>query len=529
MLGALAKSARFAMGVHGIMREVLTPRAAEEAIASRFAAREDAFLALLEKAIFGRPTSVYRRLLLHAGFGFDDVRLLVREIGLEASLERLYEAGVYVTAEEFKGRRPIRRSGLELAVSASDFDNPLADASFEGHTSGSTGNATPVFIGFDLMEHDAAYYACLYSAFGIAQRPLGFWHAALHTGLKNLLRHLRRGSTPRRWFTSIPPSHTWHGWKDEQLVLLTILVGLLHGKWLPRRKFVSRKDPEPVTRWLAENTSRGRPAVLETNPSQAVRLCLAAKEHGLDISGTVFHLTGEPFTKARAAVIESAGASAIDRYSNVEVAAMGIACADPASFDDQHFLGDKLAMILQEKALPGAAAPVQAMVLTSLSPATPKLMLNVESGDYARVSERDCGCPLGRIGLRTHLSEVRAYDKLTSDGVTFQARDIFGLLEEVLPSRFGGEPTDYQLVEMEAGGLPEVLLVVRPSVGEVDESEVARTAYAALRSASPGMTREWLEGSLLKVVRREPFETGSAKILPLHVLRESEERAAISP
>jgi hypothetical protein len=174
-----------------------------------------------------------------------------------------------------------------------------------------------------------------------------------------------------------------------------------------------------------------------------VRVCLAARENGLDISGTVFHLTGEPYTEAKAAVIKAAGARALDRYASVELGVIGIACSQPQRFDDQHFVSDKLALVLKERVLAGTQATVQALVLSTISPNTPKLMLNVESGDYATVSQRDCGCPFGQIGMLTHLCDIRAYDKLTSDGVTFQARDLFRLMEEVLPARFGGSPTDY--------------------------------------------------------------------------------------
>jgi hypothetical protein len=56
---------------------------------------------------------------------------------------------------------------------------------------------------------------------------------------------------------------------------------------------------------------------------------MAAREHGLDISGTVFHFTGEPYTRAKAEAIAGAGCLALDRYANVEAGVMGIACARP--------------------------------------------------------------------------------------------------------------------------------------------------------------------------------------------------------
>ena len=49
-----------------------------------------------------------------AGFELADIRRLVEDLGLEEALERLYDAGVYVTQDEFKGRQPIRRGALVL-------------------------------------------------------------------------------------------------------------------------------------------------------------------------------------------------------------------------------------------------------------------------------------------------------------------------------------------------------------------------------------------------------------------------------
>jgi hypothetical protein len=276
-----------------------------------------------------------------------------------------------------------------------------------------------------------------------------------------------------------------------------------------------------MARWLAEMSAVGRPAQLETNHSPAVRICLAALDHGLDIGGTVFHLTGEPYTPAKAEALANAGARALDRYANVECGVMGIACASPSSFDDQHLVRDKLALLKVAKQMPGITGSVEALFLTTLTPNTPKLMLNVETGDYATVSERDCGCPFGELGFSTHLSTIRSYDKLTSEGATFAATAIYGLLEEVLPARFGGGPTDYQLVEEEVDSLPRVSLLVRPSVGEIDEADLLATVYDRLKSYSAAGALEWRQGDTLRVVRRDPYEKASAKIMPLHVNRDT--------
>ena len=45
---------------------------------------------------------------------------------------------------------------------------------------------------------------------------------------------------------------------------------------------------------------------------------------------------------------------------------------------------------------------------------------------------------------------IRSHEKLTAGGMTLLDTDVIRLLDEVLPARFGGAPTDYQLVEHES-------------------------------------------------------------------------------
>jgi len=110
----------------------------------------------------------------------------------------------------------------------------------------------------------------------------------------------------------------------------------------------------------------------------------------------------------------------------------------------------------------------------------------------------------------------------------FVGSELLRLVEEVLPDRFGGHPTDYQLLEEEDGGLSKVSLVVRPRVGELDEAQVISTALEVLGSVSGGnsgatmMAGYWRDAKTLRVVRREPHATTVAKILPLHIIRKGD-------
>ena len=54
---------------------------------------------------------------------------------------------------------------------------------------------------------------------------------------------------------------------------------------------------------------------------------------------------------------------------------------------------------------------------------------------------------------------IRSYEKLTGEGVTFMGSELLTLLEKILPGKFGGSVSDYQLVEEEAGGATRVSLL----------------------------------------------------------------------
>jgi hypothetical protein len=149
-------------------------------------------------------------------------------------------------------------------------------------------------------------------------------------------------------------------------------------------------------------------------------------------------------------------------------------------------------------------------------------MLNVEIGDQGVLSERDCGCPLGQLGFNLHLHTIRSFEKLTSDGMNFLGSELMALIEDVLPAKFGGSPTDYQLVEFEENGLTKVGLVISPRIAAVDETVAIQTTLDTLSRFGGGqrmMAGYWQQGKTLQILRREPYTTHAAKIPHLYSLR----------
>jgi hypothetical protein len=262
--------------------------------------------------------------------------------------------------------------------------------------------------------------------------------------------------------------------------------------------------------------------LLTTFVSCAVRLALAAAERGISLDGAVIHVIGEPLTPARWSQIEAAGARPVVNYALIETGFIGGQCASPNAADDVHLFEGSFALIQRQRAVTDDGPAVDAYLITSLLPSTAKVLLNVESGDYGTIERRDCGCPLGGLGLKTHLAHIRSFEKLTGEGMTFVKTDLVRVLEEVLPAHFAGSSADFQLVEQErADGATRLLLLVSPRLGVIDEAAVRQVFLEAIGRGSAvadRMAAMWRQAETVEVVRREPVATRSGKVFPFHVV-----------
>jgi hypothetical protein len=298
-------------------------------------------------------------------------------------------------------------------------------------------------------------------------------------------------------------------------------ASLVAGVPLPGPEHVPVEDPEPIVRWMAGVLRQRASPHLFSFTSSAVRLCHAAERAGVDLTGALFTVVGEPVTAARVAAIRRTGARVAPRYAIIECSAIGHGCLAPEAPDEVHLVSDRHALVqpAPDVRLPGL--PSRALLLSSLCPSAPYILLNVSMGDEAAVDGRRCGCPLERLGWTTHLRTVRSHEKLTAGGMTVLDRDVIRVLEEVLPTHFGGGPTDYQLVEDEDGaGHPRLRLVAHSRLGLLDERALVETFLAAIGrrgGADAVMAHMWRDAELVRVERRPLHTTPTGKILHLHV------------
>ena len=351
----------------------------------------------------------------------------------------------------------------------------------------------------------------------------GTWEVPGGAALLTLLRMGGCGARGIRWFVKVPLDapglHPRYRWSARALRWGSLAVG----RPLPPPVHVPVDKPEPVMRWMADTLAAGKTPYLYTFASSAVALCRTAAQLGIDVTGTQFAVTGEPLTPARLAAIRTAGAQAANHYGSAEAGYVGHGCLAPAAADDTHVYQDLHAVIQPGAASPGPELPPSALLVTSMRPTAPLILLNVSMGDEARVRDRRCGCPLEHVGWRPHLEDIRSFEKLTTAGMTFLDADVVHVLEEVLPARFGGGPTDYQLVEEEApGGEARLRLLVHPDVGPVDAAALLSAFLDGIGGGSGVervMATHWRRAGLPTIERQRPRTTALGKIQHLHVER----------
>ena len=517
----LRTGSRFLRDVPAFLGRPVGLEEARQTLRWRLERREADFLALMRASVYENPRSPYLVLLRNAGCEYEDLGSLVGKEGLEGALRVLFREGVYLNVQEFKGRASVRRGGLELGTGPAHLRNPRAGRHLRAHTGGSGGPSVPVLIDLSFVRERAVNHLMALEARKGRNWVTAIWGIPGNTDMVRVLELCAMGAPPERWFSQIDPGsrslHPRYRWSTRVMRW----AGRARRVRIPPPEFVPLGDPAPIVRWLREVLSGGRIPHVITWASGAVRICRCAAESLTDLSGARFSIGGEPVTAAKLETIRQTGAAAVPRFMAMECGYIGYGCLKPAVPDEVHIVADMHAAILAEGDGPPRGLPRGALLLTSLRPTAPFILLNVSLGDEARALPGACGCPVECLGWPLRVGGIRSFEKLTAGGMTFLDSDVIRVLEEVLPSRFGGSLLDYQLAEQEDGaGDPKLRLIVSPSVGPLEPAAV-RTAFLEALGAGTGadrvMSLQWSGAGFLSVERAEPVRAPSGKIL--HLLR----------
>jgi hypothetical protein len=505
--------ARFARNLRGFLDEPLTLDEAVENIENGVRRREQRFLEKLQSAIYGRPKSPYYQLLHAAGCEFGDVRELVTAEGLEGALEQLAASGVFVSYEEFKGVIPAVRGSRTFHFQSADFDDPNQKGELFSTSGGSRGRPVATVGSLAFIAQMTPHWAVFFAENDCLDKPLTFWTPG-HAGATG--RHL--------WCAKIGRKYV-HWFLSEEMSASKDRIYSACKRWLATREggFVppiaaSCDRPEVVLHPMLALLARGA-ASMNTTPSAAVKLSLAAQSQGLSLSGLTFLLGAEPLTPDRRTAIEASGARATPLYGSTEAAWVGGQCRQPQHPDEVHVLLDSYAVILDPHSEPDPDGG-GGLLMTALQPLTNKVLLNTDIGDRGILGQRRCDCLYDRLGCTTTIHTIRSSDKITEYGVNIAVSDVFQVLENDLPRRFGGTAGDYQLVESRnANGLPRYTLRIDPVVPPQENSAIISaflTDLSRRKSYYGYMTAIFQKENLLRVVRAAPVPTPRGKILPFY-------------
>ena len=296
------EAGRFLWGLPAWYRHPLTLAHARASLERRLARRQPDFLGVV-RAIYADDQSPYHQLLAWPAACMATWRR--SSTGTLRAPWPCSASGVYLTVDEFKGRRPAVRGSATIVVRPQRLRNPAAFA-LGSRTSGSRGAAMLVPSSLDSSRDRAVNTWLTLDAHGGRDWVKAVW--GLSTGSLGLaIRYSGFGAPVARCFGLVDPGtpglHPRYRWSARVLGWAS-RVGRLP---LHPYEHVPVGDPLPIARWMSEVLRAGRIPHLWAFVSPAVRLCQAAVETGVDIRGARFTITGEPITAARRAAIRRAG------------------------------------------------------------------------------------------------------------------------------------------------------------------------------------------------------------------------------
>lgn len=513
---------RFITQLPSYLKKPVSFDQAKREIKDRLRRRNENFLRLAKQSIYENPNSPYIHLLKMAGCAYSDLVNGVERIGLEEMLQRLLEAGVWVSLDEFKGRKRIQRGNAVFQNKPYDFDNPYLKKGFGVYTGGTSGPSTRTRFDLDFMAARACYDRVMLDMLDLENVPMALWYPVLpaSTGISNTLRYAKAGHMPDRWFNMLIGSRPRLSLETRLATNTIIRLSRWMGRPLPRPESLSLDQIDPIVdQLIAWLKKRGRCA-FQSYVSQAVRVARASWERHPDLSGLVTIVGSEPLTRIKKREIEKTGAKVYHRYAATEVGTIAMGCGSPADIDEVHLMSDMVATIQPKDIRSKEAGP---LFFSSLHQVMPKILLNVQLGDSARVHHRTCGCEFEKLGFHTHLSMVRSHERFTSQGMAVPWLSLERIVDDLLTVKYGGTSLDYQWVEVEdEWGRTDLKLRISPDLGLLDEKDVIHDVLNELQKGGEGervMSEMWRQSGIICVTREFPKPTKRGKMIAL--LKES--------
>ncbi len=162
---------------------------------------------------------------------------------MEGALCTLLRCGVYLTVDEFKGRRPVVRGTARLTVEPDQLRNPLSAFHVPLRSGGSRSGGTPVAMDLGFIRDCAVDTALFFAARGGTTWKKADWEVPGGGAVFRLLKYASFGVPPARWFSQIDPGaaglHLRYRWSGR----LMRWAGRMSGVSLPRPTHVPLQNP----------------------------------------------------------------------------------------------------------------------------------------------------------------------------------------------------------------------------------------------------------------------------------------------
>ena len=235
----------------GYLRRPLTVSEAHTILSGRLERRDEDFLLFVRRTIFGAPGSPYLDLLRLAGCQYGDIERLVRRDGLEGTLRQLLRAGVYLTVEELKGRRPARRGSAVIEIDPARLGNPCMGFQLLGQTSASRGASTSVRMDLRFIRDRAVNALLTLDAQGGADWRKAVWAdpgGCIALGIRFSLF----GQPTERAFSLVDPASRELSPRYRWTARAMRLAGLVAGVEMPALQHAPLDQALTVAAWLRE-------------------------------------------------------------------------------------------------------------------------------------------------------------------------------------------------------------------------------------------------------------------------------------
>jgi hypothetical protein len=525
--------------VNGLQKYLINSQNPDEAlikakvkIAKRMENRIENFLNIIDKGVFNYNKSPYLPLLQKRKIDFKQIKSMVEKEGIEAALNSLLQEGVYFTIDEFKGKCDVNRNGISFRCNEKMFDNPYLSNVYEVRSGATRSAGTRIRIDFEYLEERSCYDALLLANHDCLKSPIANWFPLFPgaPGINSSLRFLHIGNPPQKWFSQVDKSKIKVNWEKTWGTNLIFFISNFYGKPIVKPEFVDLNNAQKIAKWASQILEYYPNCVIYTFATSALRIALASKEKNINIKGARFFVTGEPLTIQKKKEILDTGAQVVPVYGISEAGVIAAGCNFPhnsISPDHCHIYKDTIAIIKHHLKIPAYDIAVNAFLFSTILYESPKLLLNVGMGDYGNIDKVIGDCELNKIGFDYTVSNIRSYEKMTGEGVTFVDTDFITILEKELPSRFGGTSSDYQLTEEEDGnGINHLNLIINPEIKNIKDEDVLYAFVTLLKNAenSPESWAQsgaemWNSAKTIRIKRAMPVSTKSGKILPFHLIQ----------